>query len=105
MRGHGPSTFAVVSSAPSAPTTPGSTYEGRGDQVVKFSADGATAVGVACTGCSTAVVVTAWSGTGAPGKPLTIENGEVTVPAGTRFLQVLAQGAAGVLPNWTLTPS
>jgi hypothetical protein len=97
--------FALVESAPLLASTPGSTYEGRGDRVVKFSADDSAQVAVACSGCNSAVSVIAWSGTGAPGTPLTVENEEVTVPSGTRFLQVLAQGAAGVLPGWTLTSS
>ena len=38
-------------------------------------------------------------------KPLKDEDGVVVVPDGTTSLQIVATGAAGVMPAWTLTPT
>lgn len=108
VEGEGPwaVTFAVVESAPDAATTPGSTYNGKGDQVVRFAVTEETRVALACTNCDPSLSVTAWSGSGAPGERLEIDGGTAVIPADTAYLQVTARGnPALATPNWTLTPT
>lgn len=96
-------TFAVVSSAPQLPTSPGQIYEGQGDQVLRVGSPEDLSVSVGCAGCGSPASLTAFDADGGAGVLLTPRLDVVTVPAGTAFLQVTARAPVGApAPGWTM---
>jgi hypothetical protein len=96
-------TFAVLSSVESVSTDSGSAYQGTGDQVLEFPVERSTQIRVACQDCGSLIEVLAWSEDATGAEELPLVGGEVVVPSGTTYLQVIARGAAGASgATWTL---
>lgn len=94
-----------VASADIALTSPGSSFEGQGNDVVIFVADGPKPVQIQCPTCERNLIVIAW---GESRRGLVNEigaySGLVLVPAGNLVLEVRAGANRNQNPSrWTIT--